>query len=161
MMNALRQQQILHQQQQRQLMEQQSPGTTSGANGMPTGKQLTPHQLHQLRQAPNVATRNTVNVSRCFILRFLHRDGEAKSPTKSLSRRPMRKGSTPSTYPFNSRQKVIDERLRSCSRFLSWLLRLILLVLTHLALILQAIRLCCGLQTPLSTRRCLISDRSA
>lgn len=51
-MYALRQQQILHQQQQRQLMEQQSPGTTSGAKGMPTGKQLTPQQLYQLRQAP-------------------------------------------------------------------------------------------------------------
>lgn len=78
-MAAIRQQQILHQQQQRQMMAQQFPGMTPGAvNGMPMGMQLTPQQLHQLRQARNAAQLGHVNVSSCFIWRFLHRDREAR-----------------------------------------------------------------------------------
>ncbi|GFP57188.1 adhesion defective protein 1 [Trichoderma asperellum] len=55
-MAAIRQQHILQQQQRQALMAQQFPGMTpAGVNGMPMGMQLTPQQIHQLRQARNAA----------------------------------------------------------------------------------------------------------
>ncbi|KAL7783902.1 hypothetical protein V8C43DRAFT_293131 [Trichoderma afarasin] len=51
-MGAVRQQQLLFQQQQRQAMlaqQFQNMGASNRANGTPMGMQLSPAQLHQLR----------------------------------------------------------------------------------------------------------------
>ncbi|KAL7967436.1 hypothetical protein HDV63DRAFT_382182 [Trichoderma sp. SZMC 28014] len=63
-MAAIRQQQLLQQQQQREMMAQQYmyPDMAPGAvDDIPKGMQLTPQQIHQLRQARNAATIGHVN----------------------------------------------------------------------------------------------------
>lgn len=77
-MAAIRQQHILQQQQRQALMAQQFPGMSpAGVNGMPMSMQITPQQLHQLRQARNAAGLGHVNVSCYFIWRLLYCDGES------------------------------------------------------------------------------------
>jgi hypothetical protein len=93
-MKAIRQQQRLRHQEQRQMMERQFPGlTTNAVDGIPTEKQLTPQQLHQLRQAQNAATMGNVNVSLCFIWQFLYRKEKPRHLLTLLPRRTTRKPS--------------------------------------------------------------------
>lgn len=68
-MAAMRQQHLLQTQQQRQaMMAQQFPNMTpGGVNGMPMGMQLTPQQIHQLRQVRNATQMGHVSVICCFI----------------------------------------------------------------------------------------------
>lgn len=64
-MAAIRQQQLLHQQQRQQAMfaQQFQNMNAAGVNSMPMGMQLSPQQLHQLRQRNAAAGLGHVGVS--------------------------------------------------------------------------------------------------